>query len=207
MIKIYGFPYTRSIRATWALEEARADYEFLPVNLAKGEHKQQAFLKLNPGGKVPALVDNELVLTESAAIVTYIGEKFPASGLVPSDIKARAHYLQWCFFAMSELETPLWTMTKHSQILPEERRVPAVKESCIWEFQRAAAVLEKHLEGREFVVGDQFTAADILLGGTLNWARKAEVPLTSSVLESYANQMAARPALLRARAREAKAAA
>jgi glutathione S-transferase len=207
MIKIYGFPYTRSTRATWALEEAGAEYEFIPVNLAKGHQYQLEFLKVNPGGKVPALVDNDFVLTESAAICTYIGERFPASGLVPFGINDRAHYFQWCFFTMSELETPLWTMTKHTKILPKERRIPAVADSCIWEFQRAATVLAKRLEDREFIVGAQFTAADILLGATLNWARKAEIQLMSAVLEAYADRMADRPALLRAREREAKTAA
>ena len=203
MIKIYGFQFTRSTRATWALEEAGAEYEFIPVNLAKGEHRKLEFLKVNPGGKVPVLVDNDFVLTESAAICTYIGEKFPASGLVPSEINARAHYYQWCFFAMSELETPLWTMRKHIQILPEELRVPTVANSCIWEFQRAATLLEKHLKDREFVVNDHFTAADILLAATLNWAIKAEVQLKSPILESYANRITTRPALFRAREREA----
>lgn len=205
MIQIYGFPFTRSTRATWALEEVGAEYQFIPVNLALGEHKKPEFLKVNPGGKVPALVDGDLILTESAAICTYIGEKFPVSGLVPSDIADRAHYFQWCFFAMSELETPLWTKAKHTQFLPEERRVPAVAETCDWEFLRAANTLAQHLEGREYVVGNRFTAADILLGGTLNWARKADVNLGSAVLEAYADRIAARPALIRAREREAKA--
>lgn len=205
MIRIYGCPFTRSTRAVWALEEAGAEYEFFPVDLSKGEHKQPAFLQVNPGGKVPALVDGDLVLTESAAICTYIGEKFPASGLVPGQAADRAHYFQWCFFAMSELETPLWTMAKHTLYLPEERRVPAVAETCVWEFQRAADVLAQHMAGREFAVGGQFTAADILLGGTLNWARKSGVVLESPELEAYADRMAARPALVRAREREAKA--
>lgn len=206
MIRIYGYPYTRSTRATWALEEAGAEYEFIAVDLSRGEHTKPDFLKVNPGGKVPALVDGDLVLTESAAICTYIGEKFPAAQLVPSGINDRAHYFQWCFFAMSELETPLWTMAKYTRLLPQERRVPAVTETCIWEFHRATNVLAQHLEGREFAIGNQFTAADILLGGTLNWARKAEISLESAVLDAYADRMAARPALVRAREREAKAA-
>ena len=106
---------------------------------------------------------------------------------------------------MSELETPLWTMAKHTQILPQEHRVPAVADTCLWEFQRAAAVLAQHMEGREYAVGSQFTAADILLGGTLHWARKAGVSLESAVLEAYAERMAARPGLVRAKEREAKA--
>jgi glutathione S-transferase len=204
MIRIYGYPYTRSTRATWALEEAGAEYEFIPVDLSRGEHKKPEFLNVNPGGKVPALVDGDLVLTESAAICTYIGEKFPSSDLVPVRADDRAHYFQWCFFAMSELETPLWTMAKHTQFLPEDRRVPAVAETCIWEFQRAADVLAQHMADREYAVSNHFTAADILLGGTLNWARKTRISLGTAVLEAYAERMAARPGLVRARAREAK---
>ncbi len=207
MITVYGCPQTRSTRVTWALEEAGAEYAFVPVILSKGEHKQPEFLKLNPSGKVPVITDGDLIVSESAAICTYIGEKFPASGLVPADLADRAHYFQWCFFAMSELETPLWTMAKHTRFLPEDRRVPAVADTCLWEFQRAASVLAQHLEGREYVVGNQFTAADILLGGTLNWARSAEVKLESAVLEAYADRMGARAALAKAREREAKAVA
>ena len=203
MIQIYGFPNTRTTRATWALEEAGADYAFIPVNLAQGEHNSPAFLKINPGGKVPALLDGDLVLTESAAICTYIGEKFPASLLVPSQIPERARYFQWCFFTMSELETPLWTMAKHARLLPQERRVPAISETCVWEFRRASMVLAQHMEGREYAVGNGFSAADILLCSTLNWARKQDLALESATLDAYTDRVSARPALARARAREA----
>lgn len=213
MIRIYGYPFTRSTRACWALEEAGAEYEFIPVNLSKGEHRKPEFLKINPGGKLPALIDGDLVLTESAAICTYIGERFPTSGLVPppNQTTDRAHYFQWCFFAMSELETPLWTLNKYTRLFPEELRVPAVSGTCIWEFQRASAVLAQHMDGREYAVGDSFTAADILLGGTMNWARNAaaHIPAISiefPVLEAYAERLANRPALVRARSMEAKAA-
>lgn len=207
MIRIYGYPFTRSTRAVWALEEAGAEYDYTPIDLTKGEHRKPKFLKVNPGGKVPVLIDGDLVLTESAAICTYIGEKFPASGLVPTDTAERAHYFQWCFFAMSELETPLWTMAKYTRLFPEERRVPAVSETCLWEFQLAADVLAQHMEGREYAVGNQFTAADILLGGTLNWARANKIALNSPTLEAYADRLSARPTLVRAKEREAKAAA
>jgi glutathione S-transferase len=206
MIQIYGFPNTRSTRAVWALEEAGAEYGYTAVDLTRGEHRKPEFLKVNPGGKVPVLIDGDLVLTESAAICTYIGEKFPSSNLVPVRADDRAYYFQWCFFAMSELETPLWTMAKYTRLLPEERRVPAVAETCVWEFHRAAHILAQHMEGREYAVGGKFTAADILLGGTLNWARKSSIALNSEVLETYAERMATRPTLVRAREREAKAA-
>ena len=208
MIQLYGFSGTRSLRATWALEEAGADYTFIHVDLKQGAHKQPEYLRVNPAGKVPALVDGDLVLTESAAICTYIGEKFPASGLVPpaTQVADRAHYFQWCFFAMSELESPLWTMAKHTFVLPEERRMPAIIDTAKWEFARAAELLAQHLEGREYAVGNRFTAADILLGSSLNWARSNKLPLESPVLEAYADRLSARPALMRAREREAQAA-
>jgi len=84
----------RSTRVTWVLEEAGVDYEFMVVDLSKGEHKKPEYLKVNPYAKVPDLVDGELVLSESAAICTYIGEKFPSSGLVPKEITERANYFQ-----------------------------------------------------------------------------------------------------------------
>lgn len=205
MIKVYGFPFTRSTRVVWALEEAGAEYDFSAIDLTKGEHRKPEFLKVNPGGKVPVLIDGDLVLTESAAICTYIGEKFPSSELVPVRSDDRAHYFQWCFFAMSELETPLWNMAKFSRLLPEEHRVPEAMDTCVWEFHRAARILAQHMEGREYAIGNQFTAADILLGSTLNWARKSNIALNSESLDSYAERMSIRPALLRARESEAKA--
>jgi len=204
MIKLYGTPNTRSTRVAWALEEAGAEYEFILVQLAKGEHKQPAFLGINPAGKIPTLVDGDLVLSESAAICTYIGDKFPQSGLVPpvSDLANRARYLQWCFFAMTELESSLWTGEKHAR-LPKEKQLPEVLEACRTEFDRAAAVLAQHLQGREYAVGEGFTAADIILARILNWARGCGVVL-NPVLENYANRMLARPAVVRATARESQ---
>lgn len=206
MIRIYGFQNTRTTRTTWALEEAGAEYELIVVDLPQGEQRTPQFLKLSPGGKVPVLVDGELVLGESAAICTYVGEKFPASGLVPpvEQQRERAHYFQWCFFAMTELEAPLWTLAKHQKFLPKERRVPAVADTCLWEFHRSAAILAQYIKERPFAVGERFSAADILLAGMLNWARKAGINLESPALQDYADRMTSRPALARALQREAQ---
>ncbi len=203
MMKLYGTPDTRSTRVAWALEEAGAEYEFIHINMKHGEHKLPEFLAINPGGKVPALVDGDLVLTESAAICTYIGDKFPQSGLVPpvSDPANRAHYLQWCFCAMTELEPPLWAIARHSRLYPKERQVPAVVETCQWEFERAANTLTQHLKDREYAVDSGFTAADIILTRILNWARGEGIALNPT-LKNYANRMLARPAVKRANARE-----
>lgn len=203
MLKLYGFPQTRATRAVWALEETGADYEYVKIDLMKGEGFKPPYIKLNPGGKVPALVDGDFVLTESAAICTYIGDKFPDAGLVPKPgTLERALYDKWCFFVIGELEQPLWTMTKHQFALPESLRVPAIMNTAAWEFSKAAGVLAQGLDEREFVVGEGFTAADILVAHTLNWARNYQLSLENERLEAYADRMLARSALTRARQRE-----
>ena len=202
MLKIYGYPKSRSYRAVWALEEAGAEYDYVKVDLMKGEGRKPEFIAINPSGKVPALIDGDLVITESAAIMTYIGEKFSASGLVPTANPSRAAYFQWVAFTISELEQPLWTLAKHRYALPESLRVPAIEPTALWEFARAAVVLHQHMQGREYVAGGHFSGADIMVGHTLSWARNNQIPLESPVLEAYANRILSRPGLAAARARE-----
>lgn len=203
MLTIYGCANTRSSRAVWALEEVGAEYEYVHVNLMVGAGRQPDYLALNPGGKVPTLVDGEFILTESAAICTYIGDLFPSARLTPPvGTQDRAHYDQWCYFALSELEQPLWTIAKHTFALPERLRVPAVIETARWEFGVAAKVLATGLGQREFIVGDRFTAADILLARTLAWAQVVKLPLEHENLTAYAARLLARPARMRALERE-----
>ena len=206
-MKIFGFPNTRSARAAWALEEANADYDYVHVDLFKGEARQAPFLEINPGGKLPALIDGELTLTESGAICIYIADKYPAARLAPTHGSSeRARFHQWCFFALSELEQPLWTLSKHKFALPEKYRVPAVMDTARWEFARAANVLAAGLADREYIVGDAFSAADILLANTLAWARLLNVEITHASLNAYADRMLTRPAHQRALKRESAAA-
>jgi glutathione S-transferase len=189
------------------LEEAEATYNYVQVNLLKGEARSAAFLEINPGGKLPALVDGNLILTESAAICMYIADKFPAAQLAPAHASLqRAKFNQWCFFALSELEQPLWTSAKHTFALPEKYRVPEIMDTTRWEFARAATVLAAGIEEREYIVGDTFTVADILIANTLNWARSRSVEIQSAALNAYADRMLARPALQRALDRERAAA-
>lgn len=203
MLQVYGCPHTRSHRVVWALEEVGAVYDYHKVDLWAGAGRKPDYLALNPGGKVPTLIDGDLTLTESAAICTYMGDRFPASGLTPPvGSPERAQYHQWCFFVMSELEQPLWTLTKHRFALPEKRRVPAIIETAHWEWDLAAQVLATGLGEREFLVGGQLTAADVLAAHTLAWARAFKRPLGHALLDTYADRLLARPARARALARE-----
>lgn len=205
MMKLYGYPQTRSARVAWALEEANAEYEYELINLQAGEHKKPAFLAINPFGKIPTLVDNGQVISESAAICTYIAEKFPAAKLIPTDEQSRAEYFQWLFFVVAELEVHLWTAAKHERFLPEDKKIPAVAKTSYWEFEKAAAVLSTHLNGRQYIAGDHFSAADIICVSVLHWAHHVKVPLNETLL-SYMNSLSERPALAKARKREAEAA-
>jgi Glutathione S-transferase, N-terminal domain len=124
-MKLYGFGPTRSLRALWGLKELDADFEFVPVNLLAGEHKRPEFLRLNPTGKVPVLVDGDQVIPESAAIVLYLADKYRDKGLLPEGLPERAQAYRWIMFAVTELEQPLWRITRHTALYPEDKRIPA----------------------------------------------------------------------------------
>jgi glutathione S-transferase len=141
-MKLYGYRNGRTLRALWALEEVEAPYEYVEVDVMRGEGREASFLQLNPGGKVPVLVDDTAVITESAAICMHIAEKYPRSGLLPpvGTPQLTDSYV-WISFVLTELDAPLWTIAKHRFGLPKDRRVPEVIETAAWEFGVAANVL------------------------------------------------------------------
>jgi glutathione S-transferase len=203
MLTVYGCPNTRSTRAVWALEEVGADYQYVPIDLRAGAGGRADYLALNISGKVPTLIHGDFILTESAAICTYVADCFPQAQLAPPvGTQERASYNQWCYFAMSELEQPLWTMAKHRFALPRPQRVPAIMDTARWEFSIATSILATGLADRLFIVGEQFSAADILIAHTLAWARAWELPLGHDNLQAYAARLWERPAWLRAQQRE-----
>ena len=198
MIKLYGVIPSRSNRVHWALEEIGCPYEFYQLDFSKGDQRGDFFKGLNPAGKMPVLQDDDFVLTESLAIVNYLGEKFPESRLTPpGGTRDRAKYDQWTCFVISELEQPLWTKGKHTFALPEAQRKPAVIETALWEFERAAKLLSQGLAGRRFLVGDGFTSADIFAAHTLRWAVKFQFSIAYPGLEDYLERMEKRPAFAR----------
>ena len=192
-MKLYEFGPTRSIRARWALQELGVDFEPVTVNLAAGENRRPEFLEINPAGKLPVLVDGDVVLTESVAIALYLAEKFPDRGLVPADLKQRAQVNRWLLFTATELEQPLWRIARHTFIYPEHQRLPGDVLLARQEFKAMAAVLEGHMQGRRFVVGDRVTVADLVLAYTLDWANEEELLDGFPQLQAYMERMYARP--------------
>ena len=194
MMKLYEFPPTRSIRVRWTLQELGVPFEAVCVNLMAGEHRRPEFLAVNPAGKVPVLVDGDLVLTESGAIPVYLAEKYPEKGLIPADWSERAQVLRWLFFTTTELEQPLWRAAKHRIIYPEEKRLPGEVMLALQDFAAMAEVMEQHMAGREFVVGSRISVADFVLAHTLDWAQFAQALNGFPALQGYVERMYARPA-------------
>ena len=197
-IVIYGMGHaTRATRVQWALEEVGLDYRM--------EHtspRDPSYLRINPMGKVPAMVVDGRVMTESAACCLWVADQRPEAQLAPpSGSWERAQCERWAFFVLTELEQACWLKAKHKFALPEHLRVPEVIEAAKWEFARSARVLEGALDGGSFLVGDRFSVADLLAVHTLMWGQRAgfEVP---SALMTYAGVHMMRPAFQRAVARD-----
>jgi glutathione S-transferase len=193
MMKLYGFAATRSIRVLWALNELGAEFEFVPVNILAGEHRHPEFLRINPAGKVPVLVDGDMVLTESAAIVIYLAEKHPDKGLLPVNREQLAQAYRWVMFAMTELEQPLWRITRHTWLYPEDQRIPEEITIASQEFIAMATILENHMAGRQFIVGDTITVADCVTAYLMDWANEYHLIDEHPRLRAYLDRMYARP--------------
>lgn len=192
-MKLYGFAGTRSQRALWGLKEVDADFEFISVNLLEGEHKRPEFLRLNPAGKVPVLVDGDRVIPESAAIVLYLADKYPQKGLLPTDLNERAQVYRWTLFAVTELEQPLWRITRHTLLYPPDQRLPADIELARADFATMAAILEEHLDARDFIVGDRLTVADCVTAYLIDWANEVRLIDAFPRLQAYLERLYARP--------------
>ncbi len=209
-MKLYGMAQSRSFRALWALEESGLDYEYEAIKLfgdpaAVDSAQNTDYLALNSQGKVPTLVHQNMVLTESIAILNYIARKAPGQELLPGvDTITYAHYDELVCFILAELEQALWSSGKHRFALPPEHRIPQMLETAKFEFAKAVSTLDKLLgddffASEGFVFGNKFSLADLLLAHTFNWAIrfKFEVPVKYVELRDRLYQ---RPAAIRAMA-------
>jgi glutathione S-transferase len=192
-MQLYEFAPTRSIRVRWMLQELGVDFESITVNLAVGEHHDPEFLKINPAGRVPVLIDDDLVLTESVAIVLYLAEKYPHKGFLPIDIKQRSQVYRWLLFAVTELEQPLWRIARHTSLYPEPLRLPAEISLARQDFTDMVAVMEAHMQGHQFIIGNTVTVADFVCAYTLDWANEVQLLDGCPQLLQYMERMYARP--------------
>jgi glutathione S-transferase len=198
-MKLYYAPQTRAGRPRWLLEEIGAPYELATVDLTKGEHKKPDYMKIHPHGAVPALVDGDLALHESAAICMYLADKFPEKKLAPElGTPARGLYYQWMVYSMATLEPPVLQVFMNTIMLPEAERSAAAVEKAKTQFADVARVLSNALAGRTFLLGEQFSAADVMVGSTLGWASFMGLLADQPTLQAYVKRLSERPAFQRA---------
>jgi len=200
-MKLYYASQTRAVRPRWLLEEIGAPYTLVRLDMSKGEHKMPEYVKIHPHGAVPALVDGDVTMFESAAICAYLADKFPEKRLAPPvGSPARAPYYQWLIYSMATLEPPVLQVFSHTVMLPEAERSAAAAEEGRAKFGQIADVLTQALEGKSFLLGEQFSAADVMIGSTLIWGQMLGLLNDYPVLAAYVGRLAGRPAFQRAHA-------
>jgi glutathione S-transferase len=198
---LWGVGTTRTIRPHWALHELDVDFECRAISPRSGETQTPEFTALNARQKIPLLQDNDLVLTESAAIIWYLSETYGTerNRLLPLDPLERARCLEWCFFVLGELdESSLYVIRRHSDLKQRYGEAPAAIEGATAYFQKQMRSVERALESNTcYILGERFTAADILLSTCVTWAVHCNIPVADSVL-AYNARVKARPSYARA---------
>lgn len=199
-IVLYHHPYTRASGTVWMLEEVGVAYELKFVDVMAGEQKAPEILALNPMGKLPLLTDDGVVVTESAAIGLYLADRYAPGRLAPAlDDRARGTYLRWSLFAPSVIEPG--AMAKLAGWAAKEGQVG-------WGSHDAMLVaMEQAITGRDFILGDTFSMADVIFGGTLRYMLTFKMIDALPAFTAYVERLEQRPALQRSIARNAAVAA
>lgn len=198
-MKLYYCPKTRATRPRWMLEEVGAPYEIVRVDLSKGEHKRPEYMKIHPHGSVPALADGDATIFESAAICAYLADKFPDEHLAPPlRSPARGAYYQWLFYAMATAEPPPLKLFLNTVVLPEEKRSAALAEEARAQWADVGRVLQRAVEGRTYLLGERFSAADVMIASIVNWAGALGLNDGFPGLAAYGARCASRAAYQRA---------
>ena len=192
-ITLWGAGTSRTLRGHWALAELGVPYESKPIGPRTGETQTAEFRALNAKEKVPVLVDGDLVLTESAAIVTYLGDRF--GGLTPeAGSVARARYNEWLSFILMELDAhTLYVMRKHGDLKHLYGEAPAAMDAARAGFEKQLRWARPRVEAADYLVGAEFTGVDILMTTCLDWAVAYGFALAEP-FEVYRSRQHERPA-------------
>ncbi|MCK6592418.1 MAG: glutathione S-transferase family protein [Polyangiaceae bacterium] len=203
-MKLYFAPNTRAVRPRWLLEELEVPYVLERLDLSKGEHKSLDYMKIHPHGAVPSLVDGSLAMFESAAIVMYLADKYPEKGLAPAPgTPDRGLYYQWILYSMTTLEPPLLQYFLHTRMYSEEKRSAAAAEEARGRIEEIWKILAHELRDRTYIVGNHFTAADVMLGSMIGWAKPMGLlDKAGPEITEYLGRLAERPAHKRAFAKD-----
>jgi glutathione S-transferase len=194
---LWGCGTVRTFRAHWALHELGLTYDRRAIGSRTGETQTEQFLELNPKGKIPVLVDDDLVLTESAAIVRYLYQRYgnePARSIIE-----QARYDEWQSHILMELDAhTLYVMRKHGDLAKLYGEAPAAMKAAQEGFRRQAAVAESRLRKSPYLLGGDFSGVDLLLTTCLDWAHAYHVQLEPT-LDAWRQRQHSRPAYQAAR--------
>ncbi|MBL8554216.1 MAG: glutathione S-transferase family protein, partial [Phenylobacterium sp.] len=190
-ITLYHSPASRAFVAYWMLEELGVAFDVQTVDIRKGEQKAPWYLKLNPAGKVPTLTDGEVVVSENPAIAIYLADRYSYGGLAPRiEDPARGAYLKWMVFASAVVDPVASLHTSNIDL-------PGYTHS-FGTFDDMVQVLVGALDGREHLLGEAFSAADVVLGGAISFLMFRKVLPEHPALLDYNNRLTARDAYQRA---------
>jgi glutathione S-transferase len=197
-IVFYHTPNTRSSDVLRLLEEMKAPYQLKVLNLRKGDQRKPEYLAINPMGKVPAIVHGGVVVTELVAIYIYLADLFPEAKLAPAlSDPLRGPYLRWLVYYASCLEPAVQDHTL--------KRDPAPPQSCFYgDYDRVINTLTGQLAKSTYIAGEQFTAADVVWGGMLNWMATSGLIVPPPAMSDYIARFQSRPAFAAVRAMDEK---
>ncbi|HUZ11769.1 MAG TPA: glutathione S-transferase family protein [Caulobacteraceae bacterium] len=192
-IVFYTMPMSRGRIVRWMLEELGRPYRAEILDAAT--MKAPAYLAINPMGKVPAIRHGEVVVTETGAICAYLADAFPQAGLAPPPGDARrGAYFRWMFFAAGPVEGAMAARALGAEVKPEHRRMLG------WgDLADLMTGLESAIAGRDYILGDRFSAADVFFGAHVGWGMQFGVIEPRPTLQRYSERLQARPAAVRAR--------
>jgi glutathione S-transferase len=194
----YHAPNTRSATIRWLFEELGVPHELKVLNMKKGEHKSPEYLAINPMGKVPTIVHGDTPVTEAAAIALYLADLFPEAELAPKvGDPARGTYLRWIVFNQSAVEPAAMDFALKREPGPAASLSYGTYDSTI---ETLAGALVKG----PYILGDRFSAADVVVGSGVSWLLKFKVLPSRPEFTSYAERVASRPAFIRAAAKDAE---
>lgn len=200
-VTFFHSPNTRSTGARILLEELGADYELHALNMKAGEQRKQAYLAINPMGKVPAVRHGEALITEQVAVFLYLADLYQDAGLAPAlDDPLRGPYLRWMVYYGSCFEPAV--------VDRAQKHPPAAPSTCPYgDFETMLKTLTDQLEKGPYILGEKFSAADVLWGTALKWTTGFQLVPMSPVIQAYIDRINARPAVQRVAALEAELAA
>ena len=196
---LWGVGSARALRVHWALIELGLDYRSERIQSRSGETETAAFRDLNPRGKIPVLEDGDLVMSESPAIVTYLAETYGNGRLIPAGGAERARYFEWISFISMEIDaTTLYVLRRHEGLPHIYGEAPTANAAARGYLDRMIAAGERAFgDDRTYLVGSEFSGADILMTTCLDWALGYDVSLPERWL-AYRERNVARPAYARA---------